>query len=505
MRPRTITEALLKYLDGGGNPVCQIQLGPIGFLMGRGGANKSLAANVPAACRSGKVRFGDPMVDFGNSQQDTQRKDTMKREYRRWETVKRRTACLTIMAFWAVVCLLLMPLASGSAFGQDGPVSTVPGPDDAAAQAQTTLQYWTPDRMEQATPMPLIKAVPQGEAAAERALPADEAPRYTPGWKPGSGPQPDPRTAYEVTTGSPPYDQLIGYTDPQTYPPFSPPSSPTDYINYAPFERWTWYGFYLAYPTSTIGKLFFTQNGSNYVCSASVIARNTIATAGHCVSDGAGNFSYNFLFCPSYYKGSGSGAPYPTLGCWAWDYATVSSHYHYGGSPDYDYACVVTEPSNSTTGKPIGNMTGWTGIGYNFASRLSTFAWGYPSAYPFPGYHIITSASTEWYQIDMATADSQQSKYIGSDQTGGASGGPWWFGMTHKTAEYPDTDGSNITDPYTTGGPYLNGVNSHKRCTQAGCPAGSVFTQEMGSPQFTYTDSDGAKSVFDRCFNNGGS
>ncbi len=53
----------------------------------------------------------------------------------------------------------------------------------------------------------------------------------------------------------------------------------------------------------------------------------------------------------------------------------------------------------------------------------------------------------------------------------------------------------------------INGVNSHKRCTQSGCPSGSVFTKEMGSPQFRNTTGDNNESedVFAVCFTNGGS
>jgi hypothetical protein len=53
--------------------------------------------------------------------------------------------------------------------------------------------------------------------------------------------------------------------------------------------------------------------------------------------------------------------------------------------------------------------------------------------------------------------------------------------------------------------PLLNGVNSHKRCTSAGCATG-LFTQEMGSPQFRSTTADinESEDVFAACFNSGG-
>jgi hypothetical protein len=128
-------------------------------------------------------------------------------------------------------------------------------------------------------------------------------------------------------------------------------------------------------------------------------------------------------------------------------------------------------------------------------------------ALAFPGNRLITVASTEWYQLNRNAAEAQLSKYIGSDMTGGSSGGPWWFNMTHSNVEFADTDGSNLTDPFQGGGsPLINGVNSHKRCSQAGCPAGSIFTQEMGSPQFRSTagDINESEDVFAVCFANGG-
>ena len=68
------------------------------------------------------------------------------------------------------------------------------------------------------------------------------------------------------------------------------------------FQRWTHFGNYFTYPISTVGKLFFNQNGGSYVCSATVINRNTILTAGHCVHAGnnlQSGFSSNIVFCPS--------------------------------------------------------------------------------------------------------------------------------------------------------------------------------------------------------------
>jgi hypothetical protein len=191
----------------------------------------------------------------------------------------------------------------------------------------------------------------------------------------------------------------------------------------------------------------------------------------------------------------------------------TSTDWHLSNDTDRDYACGVTATSGTVVNNSVGNVTGWIGRAWNFSTRMNELAWGYPSADPFRGFHIIASASTEWYQVNMDPSDAQASKYIGSDMTGGSSGGPWFFAIRHNniTFEYPDVDGSNLTDygqdgVNGAGGPYLNGINSHRRCTQAGCPAGTIFLSEMGSPQFRSTNDDGGESedVFQYCFANGG-
>jgi hypothetical protein len=133
-------------------------------------------------------------------------------------------------------------------------------------------------------------------------------------------------------------------------------------------------------------------------------------------------------------------------------------------------------------------------------------SWGYPAASPFSGYHIILATSPEWYEVNMTSGDGLVSKYMGNDMTGGSSGGPWWMSVGHNTYEYPDTDGSWATDPGSPGGPYLNGVNSHKRCRN-GCftpptSTSGTFWQEMGSPQFRNTsgDTDESEDIFASCF-----
>lgn len=406
--------------------------------------------------------------------------------------------------------LLAILLLTGSALAQDGPVFMTLQEDTDEVQAQAIMDYWTPERMRQALPKPFPAALATGaEAKSHEAaeLSPDEVPGLAPGWRPGLRRQPGPDERIEISSDDPLYQVLTGGDQLQTAPPFSPPSSPTDFGNYAPFNRFTWQqANNTVYPISTVGKLFFTQRGQNFVCSASVIQRSTLATAGHCVHDGSNSnagWSTNVLFCPSH---NPSGNP---RGCWAATFLATSFQWFSSGNPDRDYGCIVTATTGTTIANRVGDVTGWLGRAWNWPTRQSTFAWGYPTASPFPGNRLITVVSTEWSQLNRNTSEGQLSKYIGSDMTGSSSGGPWWINHTHSYTEFADTDGSSLTDPGQASGnccPWINGVNSHKRCSQAGCPAGSVFTQEMGSPQFRNTSSDNNESedVFALCFANGG-
>ena len=176
----------------------------------------------------------------------------------------------------------------------------------------------------------------------------------------------------------------------------------------------------------------------------------------------------------------------------------------------------MTNAGNEGQG-PLGDITGWLGRAFGWANRQAEFAWGYPAGAPFNGNLIQTVTSTDWYQVNMSPGDGpgtdHLSKYIGSDMTGGSSGGPWWLSHRHPNIaiEVPDTDGQGATDPGQSlpTGPFINGVNSHKRClTNCNVPpaAGAgLFWQEMGSPQFLNTAGGGeAEDVFAQCFGAGG-
>jgi hypothetical protein len=262
------------------------------------------------------------------------------------------------------------------------------------------------------------------------------------------------------------------------------------------------HGRYGIWPRSVHGKLFFLANGNPQTCSGTVIQANVVATAGHCVSDGRGRFHDNLLFCPQYYQEGRM----PGTGCWAVENVVTSSHWHQRRDLDYDYACLVTRPTGTEYPGPIGERTGWAGVAFNIPSRQPIVQFGYPSNAPFAGDTIQQVISTEWYEVDTSTG-GQRSKYVGSDLNGGSSGGGWFLSWRHPRYEYDDTDASIETDPSgAMNGPFLNGLNSHKRCKNncASPPSDSqgIYWQEMGSPVFQagVADDQDALDIFTTCW-----
>jgi hypothetical protein len=389
----------------------------------------------------------------------------------------------------ASVLFSLIAVVAAQQQPQQGPVST-----DQSLQAQAAQDYWTPDRMATAIPMTpperLVENLP-----SQQSLPVVSGnPGFVNGWQPGDPPYVERTQTFSRAA-------MSGVSNPMAFgvPPTNPLSGP-----YCPFQRWTMQGHYLAFPRDIHGKLFFTipsgPSAGNYVCSASVIGRSTLATAGHCTSDGNGIFGTNFLFCPSYFQAG----VHPSRGCWGWSQAWTTGRWHTGGDPDYDYACIVTPVTGTVHANKIGNITGWAGRAWNWTD-VPVITFGYPAGAPFDGTIIQQTASVEWYNVDF-TAGNQVSKVIGSDLTGGSSGGGWFLSWRAPGAEVIDTDNNQGTDPAGgNNGPYITGVNSHKRC------AGSCFTpptavagtfwQEMTSPPFRLdaADNQDSEDIFALC------
>jgi len=175
------------------------------------------------------------------------------------------------------------------------------------------------------------------------------------------------------------------------------------------WRRHTTTNTYTAFPFNSVGRIFFTMSGSNYVCSGSIGNDRTVWTAGHCLYDEVNKrFATNFIFVPGYYNGV---EPY---GRYTARSLCTTSQWQRGDFA-YDYALArfaSNLPSN-------GHLT----LAYNLdPTKVIYTSYGYPAGSPFNGAWENTCLS------DLCGRDPNSRPNpvsISCDSTGGSSGGPW--------------------------------------------------------------------------------
>jgi hypothetical protein len=361
-----------------------------------------------------------------------------------------------------IVVTALSSLWVANAFAQNLPAPISSQSVDREA-ATATVAYWTPERRASAIPIGPVgldaNNVPPASPAP--ANPGEEG--STSGQAPGGA----PLRAQASPAGGGAGPLCPGPPCPTTYYAYPEPFTRADVTQYQYDES---LGF-VQYPHSTVGKLFFTIPGQgNFVCSASVVRPHLLLTARHCVYNGV--FFTNTVFFPAYHAGGnvmlspdglGSGWPERSAGTW--------------GCPcnldQYDIAFIQTFDDDgvgcggSAGGNPIENYTGflgtiWAGNPGNEPVR-HYHVLGYPQGAPFTGNWMVqTDASTG----DFDFLNITDTIGIGSDQTGGTSGGPWIIGF--------DTGSNPAGNPGTN---QANGLNSYVWVNPA-------RPMEINGPQF---------------------
>jgi hypothetical protein len=173
---------------------------------------------------------------------------------------------------------------------------------------------------------------------------------------------------------------------------------------------------YTSQPTSTNGKVFFTDDGLNYVCSGTALLSgnsSVVWTAGHCVHDGASNFHTNWTFVPAYADGS---RPY---GTWTARTLLTTSGWANSGDFSFDNGAAVVNPNG---GQALTSVVGGRDIAFNTARQQNYAAHGYPAAAPFNGQRLYVCNSPLIYDDTSANPPTMG---IDCDMTGGSSGGGW--------------------------------------------------------------------------------
>ena len=340
--------------------------------------------------------------------------------------------------------LLVVAMASPRLNAQQSPragTSEAMNVDDVAAVAS----YWTPERLAAAKPMDLINVDPSVTSSPTH--PSEQGPQ---GFAKGALP-----TTNLPADVSQPLIQALGESEAGlVVPGFS-------YVY--PFDTYS-DPSYNIYPDQTVGRLFFVLDGVDYSCSASVIRPHTLVTARHCVYNYSdGHWATNETFYPALFNGSSNGK---YGGAW---YGRRSATWVSGSATlDYDIGFIQLFDHNRTGcggSSHTPSIEAYTGyLGYTWNGNFSQRQWaifGYPAetnsgdGNPFNGNWMIRSDAATGQVASFGYTNTTE---VGSDQTGGTSGGPWIIGYNAINSTY----GANNVFITHGDGDYVNSVNSFK-------------------------------------------
>jgi len=380
--------------------------------------------------------------------------------------VKRRTLShmkLKAAAFFTASTMALAIAGSPIADAQTQKLPSV----SARVSAMSVQQYWTPERLKSAVSLDAVVSTAPGSAKASEMAPMT-------GQK------------SQKSVGSPPKRDVGDSLKQQLFVPDAAAAKATSDPEPANFGT---SGFYhttsrvfpavadRTYPNRAAGKLFFsdTVHGGNFQCSASVIQRRIVVTAGHCVAHGSPDagtrhFYSNFLFIPAYRDGL---APF---GSYSWAFAVTTNNWFLSGAVPNSQDVAMIEVQDIVRGgilRRIGEVTGWLGWwtlwGREYPNNITQL--GYPCNLDACGKMQITHA--------QGVRIVNNNVEIGSAQQGGSSGGPW----------IQDHGVASVGAPAFTAGNWVLGVTSYQ---YLGDPSpqilGASIFQNAGFPGHGFGD-----------------
>lgn len=296
------------------------------------------------------------------------------------------------------------------------PATAMAGMVSLSNHGKKAEKYWTPERYAAARPLPMqqldldLDAFPEALEEAETAgLAAETA--FGEGRAPIAGVRPDAANRLFE-----PQDREITFMFEEDRSITGSASGNTG--SYFTSSRLVPVSADRSYPYTTVGVLFFTIPGKgDFYCSAAVIRKRIIATAGQCVHSGTANpgFYDNFEFVPAFRDGV---APY---GTWEWEYVIAPSTWTGGGGkfPNAaDYALIeVGDLVIDGQTRKLGDVVGF--LGYQ-TQRLR------PNHAHLLAYSSNFDGGNKMHQVtskDFKAASSNNVEY-GSDMRGGSAGGP---------------------------------------------------------------------------------
>lgn len=332
--------------------------------------------------------------------------------------MKVRRVCLTVLSAGAVAAGGLVGSTQASATASPGRPAQNVSHSVSASEATAAAKYWTKARMASARQLDAVASSAVGAqpiAAGAKGKPVTVQPTAGTGNLAAGRPAP-----LHATVVARPYTNL---------------------------------------PDRLNGKVFFSDGGSNFVCSGTVVNgtnKDLVDTAGHCVSSGTGRFFTNWVFVPAY-SSAASGAGDRPFGTWTARILTTRTEWHSFSNlkQDLGYAAL-----NTLGGQHIVNQLGGQGSRFNQARNKTYKAFGYPQAAPFNGFDQRLCTSTRLANDNPTPArPGPLTMRIHCNLTGGASGGGWLVGLSgglgfvHSHNSYRYVSGP-LTNPDHMYGPY---------------------------------------------------
>ncbi|MWK62476.1 serine protease [Clavibacter michiganensis subsp. michiganensis] len=166
-------------------------------------------------------------------------------------------------------------------------------------------------------------------------------------------------------------------------------------------------------PIPHMGRIFYTQAGKGYACSANVVEsanRSTIATAGHCLTQKQ-VFSDHIVFYPAYDHGESQ------YGAWPVITGYVPSGWYQRNDDDQGDDSSFMAVKRDDSGQDVQSAVGASPVLFDQPGAEHASAYGYPAAGRFDG------ESLQWCS-GQGEAVSTEQIALPCDMNAGTSGGP---------------------------------------------------------------------------------